>query len=286
MTAAGEVPKGKKLKKRIYLTSEQFRQKWDPKCEEAFKLVKKLTSAPMLAYADFTKYFVLDIDASHTGLGAVLSQEEGGKLRPVAYASRGLRESERNMDNYSTMKFEFLALKWAVTETFRYDLIGNRFTVFTDNNLLSHLKTDKLGAVEQRWASQLSMFDLEIAYRPGRKNGNADALSRQSFIGEEQQVVLEEMVPTATVNATSVFPELQILDMQRLQEQELIISRFKFYWSKGGGPDKRERKEEPKDTQELLRQWDKVEESEGILHIERLQTLEGAGQNSVCYLKC
>ncbi len=117
LAAAGEVPKGKKRNKRIYLTSEQFRQKWDPKCEEAFQLVKKkLTSAPVLAYADFTKSFVLDIDARHTGFGAVLSQEEGGKLRPVAYASRGLRESELNMDNYSTMKLEFLALKWVVTE--------------------------------------------------------------------------------------------------------------------------------------------------------------------------
>ncbi len=128
------------------------------------------------------------------------------------------------------------------------------------------MKAAKLGAVEQRWASQLALFDFEIAYCPGRKNGNADALSQQNFTGEEQRVVLEEMVPTATVNATSVFPEFQILDMQRLLEQNPIISQFKFYWSKGGGPDKRERKEEPKDTRELLRQWDKVEEFEGILH--------------------
>ncbi len=55
-------------------------------------------------------------------------------------------------------------------------------------------------------------------------------------------MVLEEMVPTATVNATSVFPEFQILDMQRLLEQDPIISQFKFYWSKGGGPDKREKR--------------------------------------------
>lgn len=172
------------------------------------------------------------------------------------------------MDNYSTMKLEFLALKWAVTEKFLDYLIGNRFKVFTDNNPFSHLKTTKLGDVEQRWASQLAMFDFdfEIVYRPDRKNGNADALSRQNFTGGEQHVVLEEMVPTATVNATSVFPEFQIQDMQRLQEQDPIISQFKFYWSKGGGPDKRERQEEPKDTWELLRQWDKVEAFEGILY--------------------
>ncbi|RXN37172.1 Transposon Ty3-I Gag-Pol poly [Labeo rohita] len=201
-------------------------------------------------------------DASHTGLGAVLSQEDGGKLRPVAYASRGLREPECNMDNYSTMKLEFLALKWAVTEKFRDYLIGNKFTVFTDNNPLSHVKTAKLGAVEQRWASQLAMFDFEIVYRPGRKNGNADALSRQKFIGGEQQGGLEKIVSTTTVNAISVFPEFQQQDVQRMQEQDPLISRFKFYRNRGGGPDKGERREESKDTLELLRQWDKVEEFE------------------------
>ncbi|KAL0202987.1 hypothetical protein M9458_001005, partial [Cirrhinus mrigala] len=267
LAAAGEAPKGKKQSKRAYLTSEQFQQMWNTKCEVAFQgLKKKLTSAPVLAYADFTKPFVLDIDASHTGLGAVLSQEDGGKLRPVAYASRGLREPERNMDNYSTMKLEFLALKWAVTEKFRDYLIGNKFTVFTDNNPLSHVKTAKLGAVEQRWASQLAMFDFEIVYRPGRKNGNADALSRQKFIGGEQQGGLEKMVPTMIVNAISVFPEFQQQDVQRMQEQDPLISRFKFYWNRGGGPDKGERREESKDTLELLRQWDKVEEFEGILY--------------------
>lgn len=287
LAAVGEMPPGKKQKKRVYLTGEKFRQRWDDKCEEAFQTLKrKLTSAPVLAYADFSKPFFLEIDASHTGLGAVLSQDVGGKRRPVAYASRGLRESERNMDNYSTMKLEFLALKWAVTEKFRDYLIGNKFTVFTDNNPLSHLKTAKLGAVEQRWASQLAMFDFEILYRPGKKNGNADALSRQKSAGARQLAVSERVTPTfrggggleegdkgsilpqsvTTVDVVSVFPEFQAQDLQSWQEQDPVISRLKFYWSKGEGPGKKERKEESKDALELLRQWDKVEDHEGIFY--------------------
>lgn len=39
-------------------------------------------------------------------------------VRPVAYASRGLRPNEHNTSNYSSVKLEFLALKWAVTEKF------------------------------------------------------------------------------------------------------------------------------------------------------------------------
>lgn len=52
-------------------------------------------------------------------LGAVLSQDQNDKMKPVAYASHSLRGSERNMENYSSTKLEFLALKWAISEKFR-----------------------------------------------------------------------------------------------------------------------------------------------------------------------
>lgn len=66
-----------------------------------------LIYTPLLAYADFQKPFVLEIDASHGGLGAVLSQEQGGKFKPVAFANWGLRPAE----NYGKMKLECLALE-------------------------------------------------------------------------------------------------------------------------------------------------------------------------------
>ena len=59
------------------------------------------------------------------------------------------------MENDSSMKLELLALKWAVTDQFCEYLFGAKFTIFTDNNPLSHLRTAKLGAIEQRWASDL-----------------------------------------------------------------------------------------------------------------------------------
>ncbi|KAL6456493.1 hypothetical protein MHYP_G00350370 [Metynnis hypsauchen] len=90
---------------------------WTEQCKQSFNELKAcLVTAPVLAYANFSQPFILEIDASYPGLGAVLSQEYDGKVRPIAYASRALTPPERNMSNYSSMKLEFLALKWAMTE--------------------------------------------------------------------------------------------------------------------------------------------------------------------------
>ena len=122
---------------------------------------------------------MVETDTSDKGLGAVLSQKQDGKLRGIAYASRGLRGAERNKQNYSSMKLELLALKWAVAEKFRDYLLGAEFAVYTDNNPLTYLQSkSKLKAVEQRWAAELARFNFRIEYRAGKHNANADALSR------------------------------------------------------------------------------------------------------------
>ncbi|TWW67306.1 Retrovirus-related Pol polyprotein from transposon opus [Takifugu flavidus] len=184
----GRKPKG---------SEEAVAGNWSEECNQNFEALKtKLMTTPVLAYADFTLPFILEVDASHSGLGAVLSQEQNGKVRPITYASRGLRPTERNMANYSSMKLEFVALKWAMTEKFREYLLGHKCIVFTDNNPLSHLFTAKLGATEQRWAAQLAAFDFDIKYRSGRNNKNADALSRKHPVGPQD---LEVMVSGTSI---------------------------------------------------------------------------------------
>ncbi|KAK3703603.1 hypothetical protein QZH41_019157, partial [Actinostola sp. cb2023] len=168
-----------------------FTQRWNSNCQKAFDTLKeKLTSPPVLGYVDFSKPFVVETDASNEGLGAVLSQDQDGQRRVIAYASRRLASTERNPTNYSSMKLELLALKWAVTEKFRSYLLGSKFVVYTDNNPLKYLNTAKLGALEQRWAAQLALFDFTITFRSGKSNANADGLSRNP-VGKEP-VVNEE----------------------------------------------------------------------------------------------
>lgn len=62
---------------------------WTPECEEGFMALKsKPISAPVLAYADFPRPFIVEIDRSHDGLGAVLSQQMDNGVKPMAYGSR------------------------------------------------------------------------------------------------------------------------------------------------------------------------------------------------------
>ena len=150
---------------------------WGPEQQTAFDtIIEKLTTPPVLTYADYSKPFVINIDASGDGLGAVLYQEQDGLERVIAYASRGLRASK---SNYPAHKLEFLALKWAVCDKFHDYMYGNKFTVRTDNNPLTYvLTTAKLDATGHRWLAALSNYNFSLIYRSGRKNLDADALSR------------------------------------------------------------------------------------------------------------
>ena len=101
----------------------------------------------MLAYPDYSKPFILEMDASLKGLGAVLTQEDDeGNFHIISYASHTLKPYEHSMKNYSSAKLELLALKWAVCEKFKDYLIGSKFTVLTDNNPLTYVCTSHLDA--------------------------------------------------------------------------------------------------------------------------------------------
>ena len=255
---------------------------WTSHCEESFEALKsRLISAPVLNYADFSRPFILEIDASYSGLGAVLSQETENGVRPVAYASRGLRPTERNMSNYSSMKLEFLALKWAMSEKFRDYLLGHKCVVFTDNNPLSHLRSAKLGATEQRWASQLAIFDFEIKYRSGRSNKNADALSRKPEVvsSATEQLAPGTAVPkvlqeasgpvsgvTLTQSIVSVLPGHSTVDIGSLQEADPLLKEVLSFWKRQIQPSAAERRQLSRAVMAVLRQWDRLVEHEGVLH--------------------
>ena len=80
---------------------------WTSQCQDTFEELKRLLiSAPMLAFPDFSRSFLLETDASGSGLGAVFAQgQEDGSIRPIAFASRSLQEHEKK---YRSPRSKFL----------------------------------------------------------------------------------------------------------------------------------------------------------------------------------
>lgn len=130
-----------------------------------------------LSYQDFNQPFVLEIDASNTGLGAVLTQRQNEMNGDIAHASRALRHPERKA-GYSRQWVE-LALKWAVCVKWIDYFSGSSFVVVTDNNPLTYvMPMSKVFALGKRWMNDLASFTFPFRYRPGKLNVDAPTLSR------------------------------------------------------------------------------------------------------------
>ena len=141
-----------------------------------------LGSAPIVAYPDFQKEFVLAVDAAsgsdtvRGGLGAVLSQPNGdGTENVVAYWSRGLRAHETR---YTPYNLEMAAIVGAVDHFHTY-LYGRKFTVLTDHKPLVGA-ADKNAKTFSRLNEKLQMYDCDIIYRRGGQNQGPDYLSRNA----------------------------------------------------------------------------------------------------------
>ena len=173
---------------------------WNEDCETAFQKLKTLCSeTAILVYADYSKPFHLQTDASKEGLGAVLYQkQDDGTIRVIADTSRTLSKAEKNYDAH---KLEFLALKWPLTERFHEYLYGGNFEVFIDNNPLTYLLTmAKLDATGQKWVASLANYNFKLHYKSGKLNVEADALSKIPLGQEEELHTLDTIAVKAIIN--------------------------------------------------------------------------------------
>ncbi|THD19534.1 KRAB-A domain-containing protein [Fasciola hepatica] len=162
------------------LTEKKSQFRWTEECNNAFQSLKEaLTNSPVLAPPVFSpeaEPFVLDTDASETGIGAVLSQNQNGIERVIAYGSRCLNKHERN---YCTTRKEMLALVYFLSH-FRHYLLGKEFIVRTDHQALVWLQSFKDAAGQvARWQEKMQEYQFQCIHRPGRSHRNADALSRR-----------------------------------------------------------------------------------------------------------
>lgn len=149
---------------------------WTSAAAEAFQNIKTvLVSDPVLASPDYSQPFVIQTDASDSGIGGVLVQGSGETEKVVAYFSQKLSSAQRK---YQTTERECLAVIVGI-EKFRPYIEGVHFTVVTDHASLQWLQNlkDPSGRLG-RWALRLQPYNFTLVHRPGRLMTVADALSR------------------------------------------------------------------------------------------------------------
>nr|KYP76053.1 Retrovirus-related Pol polyprotein from transposon 17.6 [Cajanus cajan] len=178
------------------LKKDNFR--WTQDAKLAFQRLKELLSnTPILALPDFSKVFVVEVDASGGGIGAVLMQDH----HPIAYISRILNLQQQSLSTYEK---ELLAVVFAV-QRWRHYLLNRHFIVKIDHYSLKYILDQRLTTdFQQKWLAKLMEFDFSIEYKKGQDNVVADALSRISPI------------------------ECSSLIIQQLQSE--LVDRIREYW--------------------------------------------------------
>jgi len=128
-------------------------------------------AAPVLALPNFKIPFIVETDASGSGMGAVLTQEG----HPISFFSKQFCPK---LMNASTYVRELAAITSAVKKWRQY-LLGHKFIIVTDHQSLRELMDQTVQTPEQhRYLARLLGYDFMIQYRAGRAKVVADALSR------------------------------------------------------------------------------------------------------------
>lgn len=155
---------------------------FDEQCERAFQEIKQqMQSDTVLAHYEPKLKLVLAVDASPTGVGAVLSQLDIHEVeRPIQFASQTLTETQQK---YSQVDKEAYAIIYGVRKFYDY-LYGNKVCLITDKRAMSQIFSPQKGLPiysatrMQHYAIFLQQFNYEIKCRKSEDNANADALSR------------------------------------------------------------------------------------------------------------
>jgi len=164
---------------RLAMESGSVTHEYETQARSSYEeVLNALTTAPVLLAPNFDQDFILAVDASKDGFGAVLSQlDSEGREHPVAYLSRVTTKCERN---YSATDLECCAAEWALRKCSTY-IDGRKVILYSDHQALQALMT-RCGEISsprlQRLYLKMQPYHLVWKYRPGPQQVIPDFLSR------------------------------------------------------------------------------------------------------------
>lgn len=197
--------------------------KWTEKEKIAFNSIKTdICKIEHLGFFNPKHRTKLITDASPTGLGAVLLQEDmNGQTKIIAFASKALTDLERK---YFQTEREALSLVWGV-EKFKLYLQGRKFVLMTDCKALKFLFStrSKPCARIERWVLRLQAYTYDVEHIPGNAN-IADAISRLSLSSPEH---FDEPVDAfiRTVAEQSAVAAIEFGDIVKATQEDEVIQK-------------------------------------------------------------
>ena len=220
------------------LLSTKNQWRWGHDQRQAFENLKRVSSSSeLLALYNVNHETIVSADASSYGYGAVLRQRQpDGSLRPIAYASRALTETEQR---YAQIEKEALAVTWGC-ERFQDYLLGISFRVETDHKplvpLLSFKPLEAVPIRVQRFRLRLMRFSFSISHVPGEALNTADTLSRAPVTEADQgdkalNQDVEAYVNLVVKNLPATNERLRVIQEQ--QDEDLVCSELKRYCQQG-----------------------------------------------------
>jgi hypothetical protein len=217
------------------LTRKKCNFIWTDECENSFiELKKKLISPPILQYPDFSKKFIITVDASKYGTGAILSQIHDNEDLPISYGSKKFTKGESNKP---TIEQELIAIHFAIRH-FRPYVFGTEFLVRSDHRPLIYLfglkdPSSKL----TRLRLDLEEYNFSVEHIKGKDNVGADALSRMT-IEDFKNIKTTSTISVLTRSMTKKLSNNEIntkqgtnIDELKNNEKEILISEELGYFN-------------------------------------------------------
>ena len=246
----------------------QLQIEWPDEVKAKFESLKMaFKSEPVRGYPQYhsDSPFILDTDYSATNMAAILSQNQDGKEVFLGCCARKCNKAEAS---YPSHKGEMAAVQLGLRK-FEHILRAKPFIIRTDSRCVQYLQTMKeYRGIWARWQVYLASFNFSLVHRAGKKQINADALSRRPGLVEEAVPDLDEHDDDFG-DIEDVFALQEEVTLQQVAEAtsaDPVLAKILPFVKEGRKPDKEERKILSADGVDYVNVFECLSEQEGVVY--------------------